>query len=396
MLKLKNISVLSVCFFLTTLSVCAQTYIFRKPPPKDQHHRLSLNTRLLLDVNVKVKNLGNVGYPVIDDESNILAFSDGYITVPSDQEWENGDGKIYVKEFGFEWENAYPVTDGTNTYVDSFDLTRYRSVSNGDSYSGDVSSIGWELTYDYRWGKNTDRFRYGVMAGIGINNVDYSEARRVNTTIIVQTINLKIHNPTDNGITWVNSDSGETGDEGAIVDPSILYGGDSAEVTLDPDEVEDLREELLFPSEIYESIDEEAGSTNPAYSPFRLDGMLLTGRIGGNLSYNITNRLSLELNAGIIGAYFSSTVSLRNTLLAITNRTSSSVSVYDSVEDSDFYLGYFVEGLLRFQANRRTSFYGGFTHVNMFDSPEGTVAGVPYEIDMESPKFASAGMTIHF
>lgn len=372
-MKLFSLTILLVLTLGSSLAVAQPQYFYRRPVAKEPKSRISFSGQVLFGVDANINNLGNIAFPGIEDDSGVLIFNDGYIR-------PNAEGGDLTTEFQFDMDNARYDANG---YVTSFDLTRYRSASIGTSAQADLSSAyGWEIAYDYQFGTYTDRFRLGLRAGFSINKLDFSSNTTVDGRLIMQQTTVDVP---DGAISYEEGGSyqGPPDGGGPAIDPATdLTEGDEQDV------VEPVwnGEDIVVPSRVN--------------SVFTVEGLLANLRIGPTLAMRLFWDIHAELSAGIMGVYYTSEVTMREHLLNLpTNETvlaNTNAREFDSGTDGEFLLGFYGEGLLRYQATQRVSLYSSLIYMSLDDPDSTALDDVDYQLSFEAPMIATAGVAVRF
>ncbi len=367
---MKLITALSLLAVLAgpSLAVAQPQYYFRRPEPKEQKSRISISGQVLFGINAELSNLGTVGYSSLGAGSDVLIFNDGYV-VP-------GSGDL-TTDFGFMMDNARVDLDG---YVTSFDLTRYRSETLGVGLESDFKdSFGWEFAYAYQWGKRADRFRLGIQAGISLNRLEFQSDTTVEGRYIVQTGTFFVPGQTISHQPGGRYEGSPTGG-GAAINPAVdlveseviepIWGGD----------------DIVVPSQVR--------------NVFSIDGIMVNLRVGPTLTWRISNSFDAELSAGLIGVYYNSEATMRKNLLNLPVNDSffdtTSGTRFERGTDSDFLYGFYGEGLLRYRATERVSFYSSVVYMSLKDPDSSALEGTEYRVSFDSPMMATAGMSVQF
>lgn len=345
-------------------------YTFRRPEPVESKSRISFSGQVLFGVSADLTNLGEIAYPS-SSVTGGLTYNDGEVRPSASRE--------KTTEYAFLMENTKIELMGDYLAVSSFDLTRYRSASLGTSVNENAeSAYGWEVAYDYLWGKRADRWRLGVRAAFSFNDLDFTSRSSVEGQFIAQTDTFKV--PT-----------------GTIVyEPGGSFNGSPAQGSPSIDPVNDLtrgpERDVLNPD----------GDVVPSQvdSVFSSNGVMANFRLGPIATLRLAYGFDLEVSAGFLGVFYSAEVSMfeRLTNLPITQGLSvaNRGEEFETGTDGQFLLGYYAEGLLRFRATERVSLYGSMMYVGLQDPKQKALANSQYRIAFETPVFATAGLTVFF
>lgn len=367
------------------LAVQAQRPVFRQLPPEHQKSTISFGARMLTGVQLDLSNLGEVDYPSVDpsqipEGQVVFAFHNGQINFDPDAD--------STSAFSFLWENAHLVDSPTATNPDrqlatGFDMSRYRSQSTGAGASADPeSAYGWEVTYNYQWGKASDRFRFGYLAGFAINNLDFQYNNTVSGRGIYQSITIQL--PDGQEIAYVPGESIYIGDPkgGSYIRPGIDF----------PDNLEGLEE---FLSGYWDwSTGEFVETESQVATSLDYDGIMAMLRFGPTFSWRIVRDLNLDLSAGILGMYLNSRVSLQQALVNLP--TSNDYIDRTQVEASDYLLGFYGEGALRYQMTDRVGFYTSLMYFQTQKVENKDLGTASYDLSLDSPLIGTAGMRVAF
>ena len=367
----------------------AQRPVFRPTASQETRHSWTFSGRVLFGVDATLSNLGAIDYPAptaAQDEAGFTEylFQNGAVIV--------ADGADVTSEFAFSMTSTVDtpifVADSPTTLdpdrqtVEAFTLARYRTDSLGSTALAEGSgNYGWEVAYNYEFGKRTDRIRFGIMAGFAINNLDFEFSDIISATGLVQQIMVNV-----SGLGIVYREGGVySGDR--LDGPSIVYEPGSA--TDDVTEFEeretgyiDAGTGLFVPTEA------EVGSN------FSYDGILGMMRVGPTVSLSVTEDLKMDLSAGVVGVFINSRVTLNQTLLNLP--TVNNFSSETAVEESDYLFGIFGEGAVRYQMTDRVGLYSSVMYLKMQELDNTTVGNVDYDLSLETPVFATAGLRLSF
>ncbi len=363
----------------------AQRPVYRRLPPDQQKTTISFSARMLFGVQLDLANLGEVGYPTVDPQlipegQVAYVFNNGQILFDPDAD--------FTSDFSFAWENAHledspTALDPNRQVATGFDVSRFRSQSTGATGSADPdSSYGWEVSYQYQWGKRTDRFRFGYLAGFAVNNLDFGYQNTVTGRGIFQSITIDL--PDGQEITYVPGESIYIGDpeSGYYLEPGVSFPGDLGDL-----------EEFLsgyWDWSTGEFIETDSRvATNLSY-----DGIMAMVRLGPTFSWRIIKDLNLDLSAGVLGMYLNSKITLQQALINLP--TSNNYVDRAQVETSDYLLGVFGEGSLRYQMTDRVGFYTGLMYFKTQDVKSKQIGTAEYELGLDTPLIGTAGMRVAF
>lgn len=356
-----------------SLAVAQPEFFYRRPEAREQKSRVSFSGQVLFGVDANINNLGNIAFPDAGGDPNVLLYNDGYIAL-------NPNGGPETGNFQFDMDNARYDGDG---YVTEFDLTRYRSETIGTSAEADLSSAyGWEIAYDYQFGTQTDRLRLGFRAGFSINKLEFSSNSTVEGRLIVQKATVQVP-----GGSISYEEGGQYQGSGAGGGPTI---DPSEDLTQGPEEevVEPVwnGEDIVVPSQVN--------------SLFTVNGLLANARLGPTLSMRLFWDIYAELSAGLMGVYYTSEITMRERLLNLPTNESlfanTNAEEFETGTDGEFLLGFYGEGLLRYQATERVSLYGSLIYMSLDDPKSDALQEVDYQISFETPMLATAGVAIRF
>lgn len=363
-------------FLLATLAAStaawAQRPVYRRAPTEEQHSKVGFSTRILFGAKMTMSNLGSVDYrptTVADDGTITYEFSDGSVTFnPNEQD--------YAQDFKFDadtFDYAPTGLNGNQQLITEFTLTNYRSESDGANVEADASGhYGWEVTYEYQWGKSTDRVRFGFIAGWALQNLDFNYFGTDPYTIYEKEVAFSTE---DGSLT-----------KAIVYDPTAstytIAGGNGAEidftlVDFDP------------PEHFFEGDAEGTVDSDLSYN-----GVMAMFRIGPTIDLRIVRNLNLELSAGLLGIYLYSRMDKAETLYNIPTLKTYTESFQE--EESDFLYGYFAEGMLRYQMTPRVGFFGSMMYFKVQDVGDMKIGEVTYNLTLNSPVLASAGMLLTF
>jgi len=355
---------------LPLVTAAQSDFYYRRPQLKEDRSRISFSAQFLTGVNVELRNLGTIDYPGGDSSEFPRQFNDGYVQPVADSD--------LTSDLGFMMENASVDENG---YVTSFDLTRYRSETLGAGLEEEISSgYGWEVVYDYQWGSRKDRFRLGVRAGISLNRLQFDSDTTVEGKYIMQTGTFHFSEPSIShssapGAYYIGRASG-----GPTVNPNVdLIESEVVEPVWNGDDV-------VVPSQVR--------------SQFKLDGLAVNARVGPTLAIRILNRLDFEVSAGAVGVYYNADIEMKKNLLNLPlsdNFAGGPTTAFEeSGTDSEFIYGFYGEGLLRFHATERTSFYVSAVYMSLNNPESSALKNTDYEIAFDSPMMLAVGVSLRF
>lgn len=355
---------------LPLVTIAQSDFYYRRPQIKEDKSRISFSAQVLSGIDVELRNLGTLHYPGGNSGEFPLQFNDGYVQPVA--------GSDLTSDLGFLMENARVNADG---YVESFDLTRYRSESLGAGFKEEISSgYGWEVVYDYQWGSRKDRFRLGVRAGMSLNRLQFDADTTVEGKYLMQTATFHFSEPSIShssapGAFYIGNPAG-----GPAVNPHVdLVETEVVERVWDGDDV-------VVPSRVR--------------NQFKLDGLAFNARLGPTLAVRLLNRFDFEVSAGAVGVYYDADISMRKTLLNLPfsgNLAGGPSAAWEEHgSDSEFLYGFYGEGLLRFHASERTSFYLSAVYMSL-NNPESTaLPETEYEVSFDSPMMLALGVSLRF
>lgn len=325
-----------------------------------QNTKVTFSSRIMYGVEGTFSNVGEIRYPEDDDGVVELVFNDGYINKPTEQSTKTSD-------FGFEMDNATTNAEGE---VSAFTLNRYRSLPGEDQFSDDSGlSHGWEFTYQYEFGHQTDRLRFGLMSGLAMNDLDVSTSVTATGTLLRQQLTIEV----DGGIIFVPNSRYTGGDSGPQIEvPGQV--GDEEEVVQDRWDGD--------PEAVPALVDAD----------MELDGVLANFRLGPTVSYRPFENIFVNAAIGASGIFYGSTFTttevLTNSLLAQEQIESSSEST------GEFLYGYFGELSVVYNLNEQTSVHLGVQYFGIVDNPSGTSeeSEVGYELDLQDGFVVTTGI----
>ena len=379
--------------FVAGQEAWAQRPVYRRAPTEEKHSRVGFSMRTLFGVDMQLKELGTVGFPAPAnlslfgdlDGKELEFFNDGYIIYNPDNP--------YTAEFKFAWANAHVVPDPTafdqNRFVGTgFTLNRFQTTTTGVSAMAEnTSKYGWEIFYDYQWGKSTDRIRYGIRAAIGFQNLDFTyqgtvEAMRNQQVFVISVANGLL----SNAITYVPAEPGNDGSTGPVFYVGTEDGG-AADI-LDPGSI-DFMQGII-----------SEGTVQDVNVAFNYDGVMAILRFGPTIDLKLIDDLHLELSAGVVGAYLNSRIGVAQRFdlsLTLPISVDTVIAPDEYFEDrSEFLVGFFAEGLLRYQLTPRVGFFGSMMYLNLPELKDPVIGTVTYDLTLSSPIMASAGMVLTF
>lgn len=390
-----RISLLSLAVLLGSSSaVLAQRPVFRRTADEDKRSTVGFSARMLFGVNMDLSNLGTVTYPTLDDEDHVegqaeYLFSDGQLIIDTITDAEGNVVPVdATSRFAFLYDNATIITDPTSFNSDQmvitdFSLSRYSSVSTGAvGAADDATNYGWEITYGYQFGKPDHRMRFGFMGGFAVNNLDFRYADTVygeawkQTFTFTPTSPIYIGDNADLTGSWNSAEDG--GPEIDFTNPSNLIDFDA------PDE----RYYQWIDGE-YTAVDSEVAAA------FDYDGILAMVRVGPTVSMRVIDNLNVELSAGIVGVYLSSRITLSQTIVNLPTTSIDPEDTFTETRD-DFLIGFFGEGSLRYQVTPRVGLYSSLMYMKVQDLKNTTIGDVDFDLSLQSPMFATAGLRLTF
>jgi hypothetical protein len=390
----KRISIIALLLtFLVGQHAWGQRPIYRRSPIEEKKSRIGFAMRTLIGVDLELRDLGTVGFPTPQNPSQLgdlegkelEFFNDGYIVYdPAADE---------TMEFAFAWANASTYSDPLSfnqedLLTNGFTLNRFQTTTTGSGATADnTSQYGWEFFYDYKWGKAEDRFRLGFRVGMGLQNLDYSYIGTVDAMRNQQVLVVSIPDGTlSNPITFVQADPGNDGGSGAL-----FYVGreDSGAAAIINPAMIDFTQGVLT-----------EGTIQEVDAAFDYDGVMALLRIGPTLDLKIFEDLHLELSAGIAGAYLFSRINLSQRFdfsLRLPVVTSTQVAPDNFFEErTELLVGFFAEGLLRYQITPRVGFFSSMMYLSLPDVDDPTIGTAQYNLSLSSPILASAGLLLSF
>jgi hypothetical protein len=371
----------------------AQRPIYRQARVEEQNSRVGFSARVMLGVDLSLSNLGSVSYPELSpglerEGRTGYQFSDGALLVDIVGYDANNNPILAdaTANFQFAYENAtiarVPTSfDQHQDAIVDFSLSRYRSASFGATGEADgESNYGWEITYQYEFGKSTDRLRFGFIGGVAINNLDFSYAGTVQGDAFVQSFVLRPNRPIILGPNDNRTGFWSSGQD------------DGYEIDLDENPID-----LNAPDDRFLDYGNDglAPVIAEVASNFDYDGILAMLRLGPSVNLRIIDHVHAELSAGLVGVYLNSRIRLDQVLLNLPTLPSDPGDVFEQ-DRSDYLLGYFAEGLLRYQMTPRVGFYGSLMYLKVQDLGNTTIGDVHYDLSLQSPMFATAGMRLVF
>ena len=342
----------------------------------DQHSRVILQSRVIFGVSASFANLGEVSYALDEDDDNDgdfteLLFDDGYINFEA-------DGSTFTSDFGFQMENAEFNAEGL---VDAFTLSRYRSTATDEIFEDDASSVGWEVAYQYQFGRPRDRFRYGFVAGFALNRFEFNIEETVNGQLFSQTATVSLTNPQ---ITYVAGGTYRGGPDG----PSIDLEQD---LDFDPNAEGPVTQsvwpegEVIVPADVDSTVDLETIFTN-----FRL---------GPTISWQPFDRFHLQASAGFNLTYFYQDVDILETITFVENiggATTDFTDGDDKTDSSEWLAGFYVEGAAYYYLNNHAAIYGSWQVFDTNNPEPAETEDVVYEVDLADTMVISVGLEMDF
>ncbi|MFP4283886.1 MAG: hypothetical protein ACLFR7_04600 [Opitutales bacterium] len=374
----------------------AQRPVFRRQQPDEKRSNVTFSTRILFGVDMELSRLGEVGFPTfntVDEETGqtIYRYNDGYVAVE--------EGATGTSNVQFLWANANRVprevavqergglsnpSDPYEPVATEFTLSRFRSESMGATATADSeANYGWEVGYQYQWGKSSDRIRFGLMGGLAFNNLDFTYSGNATGALFQELETFRFETflvrPKPDASGQVESVY-QGGDGGA----EIIVGGIG-------DNTEEVR--VIVRTASGETIE----STTDVAVAADFDGVLAMLRLGPTMSWRAFDNLQLELSAGVIGSYLSSVITTSQTYsLPLDPGLPSNIASRGQAEVDDFLYGFYAEGLLRYQFTSRVGFYGSMMYVKMQDLEDSVVGSVEYDLSLQSPLIGAAGLRVTF
>lgn len=329
--------------------------------------QIFFGTKVLVGVDLKFSNLGEMPYIQGDEATYTYEFNDGYINVPH----PNGD---FTSEFGFFFQNA---TEGADGNVDSFTLSRYRSASIGESHDADLDfSTGWELGSRYDMWKLNNRLTVGFTVAGGFTPLRETYSTTVKGELYKQTVTIPISGP---GIAYQDSGLYNGGPYGGTY---ILLD----DLNFDPDS-EARVTQVLSGGDVIQVDSQVEGF-------YQLNGGMATFRTGTYLDIYLTERLLLHFGIGLSASYLSYDFTVDQSL--ITSTLSSTYRIASNINDGQWLVGAYAELNMIYRFNQKTSIYvGAQTHfISDFDDRE--LDDTVMELNMGSPTQLQAGFEFDF
>tara|TARA_B110000438_G_scaffold231643_1_gene227047 strand:+ start:5413 stop:6576 length:1164 start_codon:yes stop_codon:yes gene_type:complete len=378
---------------LASLSIAtiaeAQRPVYRPAVAQEKRWTTRFNASALFGVSMKLKNLGSVRFTGSelnpDDGSTTYFYNDGFITVPA--------GQTTTTEFVFSWDeqtgnlvsSVDPFGRKSGQSLDEFTLNRYSAVSLGAELELEESAnTGWEIAYKYEFGHAKKRIRFGIVAGLGIYNLDFDAITTVNSELRIDSQNFGVSQPIDLGAALPFNSSSSLGP--VRVDVGMLANTYESAT-----------------GQTYSYIDPTTGNPVVAEVPvdveFEYNGAVAMARLGPSVSVRLIDELYFELSGGVALAYLDARVSETKTIndgLPIEFRQFADFSQTTSVKENETLIGYYIEGLLRYQLTPSVGFHASMIQLGFGDLDPVTIEDSIYELDISSPAIGSAGVSIIF
>jgi hypothetical protein len=329
-------------------------------------------SRVIFGLKASFTNLGEINYLVDSDDDEDgdtieYVFNDGYINLTD-------ENATFTSDFGFQMDNANIDSRGL---VSSFSLNRYRTTGTEDVYSDtDSASMGWEVAYQYEWGTRMDRFRFGFIAGIGLNEFGFEVNETIDGEVYRQTAQVSLDGAE---ISFVENGA-YTGAEGGPV------------INLEEDLDFDPGEEFLLVQDVWQT--GEVVVSSQVNSTVELDGVLATMRFGPTFSYKPFNRFHLKGSAGLSLNYMNTDASVWESMDFLLN-TGTQTS-YENSNAHDWLYGFYAEGSFYYYLNERTAAYGAIQLFHTGNADPAESEGVLYEVDLQSGIVFSLGLQLSF
>lgn len=373
---------------LASLSIAtvaeAQRPVYRPAAVQEKRWTARFSAGALFGVNMTLKDVGTLGFNDAFSDGNgttTYLFNDGVVIVPA--------GQTTTTRFSFIWPELEAGTDlfgnATGPSLDEFTLSRYGAVSLGaELEADDADHTGWEFSYKYEFGKSKQRIRFGIVGGLGLYNLDFSANTSVNSGLLIDSHTFSV----SPSIQYDPSVPGFTGSS---------LGPETIDVTFLPDD-------FASPSDIPVTIvDPITGETIiaevPADIAFEYSGVVAMARLGPSISVRLISQLYFEISAGVALAYqdarVTNTVSIGDAL-PIANLGFASSSRTTSEEHNDTLVGYYIEGLLRYQLTPRIGFHASMMQMSFDEQAPVAIGDSTYELDLSTPSIGSAGISIIF
>lgn len=289
------------------------------------------NAKSLIGVDVSFSNLGEMPYIRGEDSRFTYQFNDGYIDLPSDD-------AEFTNSFLFSFANAVEGPDGN---VESFNLTRYRSGSIGESYKEDLSfSTGWELGGRYDMWRLSNRVTMGFTVAGGFTPLQASySSSDIKGELYRQTVNVPLSGP---GIKYVDNGVYQGG----------VFGGPYV-----------LLDDLAFDASIEERVSQLLADGSIVLvdaliaGNYELLGGIGTVRAGTHFDIYLTERLMLHFGIGIMASYLSYDFTVDQSL--ITSTLTESYRIRSTLDEGEWLVGGYAELNLLYRLNPKTAIYAG-------------------------------------